>query len=178
MFSFFNISIHILLKFLIFLFFFFPSLLRDLTEQSVWGRGQSTAGRGGVRQARAAAALQCAPRQGRWVPTSPCHWSSLRLHSSPSWCRLWAAGEFVAQFKFTVLLMANGSHRITSGPFLPELYQSEHEVQDPQLKVESPTSLRCQEHHRLASQNSLWISPRLYSKAPQAVKHRRRRKRR
>uniref|UniRef100_A0A8D2ZIU1 Proliferation-associated 2G4, a n=1 Tax=Scophthalmus maximus TaxID=52904 RepID=A0A8D2ZIU1_SCOMX len=44
-------------------------------------------------------------------------------------------GEFVAQFKFTVLLMANGPHRITSGPFDPELYKSEHEVQDPELKV-------------------------------------------
>lgn len=44
-------------------------------------------------------------------------------------------GEFVAQFKFTVLLMANGSHRITSGPFDPELYKSDHEVQDPQLKT-------------------------------------------
>uniref|UniRef100_A0A3B4E9C7 Peptidase M24 domain-containing protein n=1 Tax=Pygocentrus nattereri TaxID=42514 RepID=A0A3B4E9C7_PYGNA len=44
-------------------------------------------------------------------------------------------GEYVAQFKFTVLLMANGPLRITSGPFEPELYKSEHEVQDPELKV-------------------------------------------
>lgn len=44
-------------------------------------------------------------------------------------------GEFVAQFKFTVLLMANGPLRITSGPLEPELYKSEHEVQDPELKV-------------------------------------------
>ncbi|KAL4646177.1 proliferation-associated protein 2G4-like [Arapaima gigas] len=44
-------------------------------------------------------------------------------------------GEFVAQFKFTVLLMANGPLRITSGPFQPELYVSEHEVQDPELKA-------------------------------------------
>ncbi|KAG9340240.1 hypothetical protein JZ751_021681 [Albula glossodonta] len=44
-------------------------------------------------------------------------------------------GEFVAQFKFTVLLMANGPMRITSGPFQPELYKSEHEVQDADLKV-------------------------------------------
>ncbi|KAG9353464.1 hypothetical protein JZ751_018063 [Albula glossodonta] len=43
--------------------------------------------------------------------------------------------EFVAQFKFTVLLMANGPMRITSGPFEPELYKSEHEVQDPELKA-------------------------------------------
>lgn len=51
------------------------------------------------------------------------------------------SGEFVAQFKFTVLLMANGSHRITSGPFDPELYKSEHEVQDPKLKVDAVNSL-------------------------------------
>lgn len=44
-------------------------------------------------------------------------------------------GEFVAQFKFTALLMANCSHRITSGPFEPELYKSELEVQDPELKA-------------------------------------------
>ena len=41
----------------------------------------------------------------------------------------------MAQFKFTVLLMANGPHRITSGPFEPELYKSEHEVQDAELRV-------------------------------------------
>lgn len=44
-------------------------------------------------------------------------------------------GELVAQFKFTVLLMANGPLRITSGPFEPELYKSEYDVQDPELKV-------------------------------------------
>ncbi|KPP72368.1 proliferation-associated protein 2G4-like [Scleropages formosus] len=44
-------------------------------------------------------------------------------------------GEFVAQFKFTVLLMANGPLRITSGPFQAELYLSEHEVLDPELKA-------------------------------------------
>ncbi|XP_019942624.2 proliferation-associated protein 2G4a [Paralichthys olivaceus] len=44
-------------------------------------------------------------------------------------------GEFVAQFKFTVLLMANGPHRITNGPFDPEFYKSEHEVQDPELRT-------------------------------------------
>uniref|UniRef100_A0A8C2CKV6 Proliferation-associated 2G4, b n=1 Tax=Cyprinus carpio TaxID=7962 RepID=A0A8C2CKV6_CYPCA len=44
-------------------------------------------------------------------------------------------GEYVAQFKFTVLLMANGPLRITSGSFDPELYKSEHEVQDPELKA-------------------------------------------
>ncbi|XP_073679379.1 proliferation-associated protein 2G4b [Garra rufa] len=44
-------------------------------------------------------------------------------------------GEYVAQFKFTVMLMANGPLRITTGPFDPELYKSEHEIQDPELKA-------------------------------------------
>lgn len=55
--------------------------------------------------------------------------NGIRLFSSLS------LGEFVAQFKFTVLLMANGPLRITSGPFEPELYKSEFDVQDPELKV-------------------------------------------
>lgn len=50
-------------------------------------------------------------------------------------CAFLFSGECVAQFKFTVLLMANGPHRITNGPFDPELYKSEHEVQDAELKV-------------------------------------------
>lgn len=45
------------------------------------------------------------------------------------------AGEFVAQFKFTVLLMPNGPMRITGGPFEPDLYRSAFEVQDAELKV-------------------------------------------
>uniref|UniRef100_A0A8C5G7K5 Peptidase M24 domain-containing protein n=1 Tax=Gouania willdenowi TaxID=441366 RepID=A0A8C5G7K5_GOUWI len=44
-------------------------------------------------------------------------------------------GEVVAQFKFTVLLMANGPLRITSSLFEPELYKSEHEVEDAELKA-------------------------------------------
>lgn len=44
-------------------------------------------------------------------------------------------GEVVAQFKFTVLLMPNGPLRITSAPFQPELYKSEHDIQDPELKA-------------------------------------------
>lgn len=45
------------------------------------------------------------------------------------------AGEFVAQFKFTVLLMANGPLRITNSLFEPELYKSELDVEDAELKV-------------------------------------------
>uniref|UniRef100_A0A4W3HRQ3 Proliferation-associated 2G4 n=1 Tax=Callorhinchus milii TaxID=7868 RepID=A0A4W3HRQ3_CALMI len=44
-------------------------------------------------------------------------------------------GEFVAQFKFTVLLMPNGPMRITNGPFEPELYKTEYVVQDVELKA-------------------------------------------
>lgn len=44
-------------------------------------------------------------------------------------------GEFVAQFKFTVLLMANGPLRITNSLFEPELYKSEFDVEDPELKA-------------------------------------------
>ncbi|XP_048474809.1 proliferation-associated protein 2G4a [Rhincodon typus] len=44
-------------------------------------------------------------------------------------------GEYVAQFKFTVLLMPNGPMRITSGTFENELYKSELDVKDPDLKV-------------------------------------------
>lgn len=41
----------------------------------------------------------------------------------------------MAQFKFTVLLMPNGPHRITNGALDLELYKSEYEVQDPELRV-------------------------------------------
>lgn len=58
----------------------------------------------------------------------------LFIHHPPPSVFLFS-GECVAQFKFTVLLMANGPHRITNGPFDPELYKSEHEVQDAELKV-------------------------------------------
>jgi len=42
--------------------------------------------------------------------------------------------EIVAQFKFTVLLMPNGPHRITGLTFESELYSSEHTITDPTLK--------------------------------------------
>lgn len=43
-------------------------------------------------------------------------------------------GEYVAQFKFTLLLMPNGTSRITQGPFDPEIIQSEHSIQDEEIK--------------------------------------------
>ncbi|GAB6019403.1 Proliferation-associated protein 2G4 [Chamberlinius hualienensis] len=43
-------------------------------------------------------------------------------------------GECVVQFKFTVLLMPSGSHKITGLPFESEFYESEHSIQDSTLK--------------------------------------------
>ncbi|XP_054712156.1 proliferation-associated protein 2G4-like [Uloborus diversus] len=42
--------------------------------------------------------------------------------------------EYVAQFKFTVLLMPSGSHKITSGPIDLDLYETTMEVGDDSLK--------------------------------------------
>lgn len=44
-------------------------------------------------------------------------------------------GEYVAQFKFTVLLMPSGSHKITGLPFHVNCYESEHSVKDESIKV-------------------------------------------
>jgi len=43
--------------------------------------------------------------------------------------------EFIAQFKFTVLLMPSGSHKITGLPFDPSICESEHEIKDESLKA-------------------------------------------
>ena len=44
-------------------------------------------------------------------------------------------GEFVAQFKFTVLLMPNGPLRITQGPTDMEAYESDKKIEDKEMKV-------------------------------------------
>uniref|UniRef100_A0A224YCS2 Metallopeptidase n=1 Tax=Rhipicephalus zambeziensis TaxID=60191 RepID=A0A224YCS2_9ACAR len=44
-------------------------------------------------------------------------------------------GEFVAQFKYTVLLMPSGSHRITGGQLDLELFESEYKVEDEALSA-------------------------------------------
>ncbi|PRD21581.1 UNVERIFIED_CONTAM: Pa2g4 [Trichonephila clavipes] len=44
-------------------------------------------------------------------------------------------GEYVAQFKFTVLLMPSGSHKITSGPIDLEMYETTKQIEDESLKV-------------------------------------------
>lgn len=49
-------------------------------------------------------------------------------------------GEYVAQFKFTLLLMPNGGCRITEGPFDPEVIQSEYSIQDEEIKALLATS--------------------------------------
>lgn len=43
-------------------------------------------------------------------------------------------GEFVAQFKYTVLLMPTGSHKITGLPVELELFESEHKIEDETIK--------------------------------------------
>jgi len=43
--------------------------------------------------------------------------------------------EIVAQFKFSVLLMPSGSHKITGLPFNPELFESENKIVDEEVKV-------------------------------------------
>lgn len=49
-------------------------------------------------------------------------------------------GEYVAQFKFTLLLMPNGGCRITEGPFDPEVIHSEYSIQDEEIKALLATS--------------------------------------
>jgi len=42
--------------------------------------------------------------------------------------------EFVAQFKFTVLLMPNGPHKITGLPLDLSVYETEHTIEDDSIK--------------------------------------------
>ncbi|OXA56643.1 proliferation-associated protein 2G4 [Folsomia candida] len=42
--------------------------------------------------------------------------------------------EIVAQFKFTVLLMPSGLHKITGLPVDPDLFQSEYKIEDEEIK--------------------------------------------
>lgn len=51
------------------------------------------------------------------------------------------AGEFVAQFKVTVILMPNGPLKITGLPFEPEAYQTEYKIEDEDVKVRHNRSL-------------------------------------
>lgn len=49
--------------------------------------------------------------------------------------------ELVAQFKFTILLMPSGTHKITGLPLEAEKYQSEHKIEDEELKKVLATGL-------------------------------------
>ncbi|XP_076342217.1 proliferation-associated protein 2G4-like isoform X2 [Tachypleus tridentatus] len=44
-------------------------------------------------------------------------------------------GELVAQFKFTVLLMPSGSHKITGEAVDWDMYETEHDIKDDTIKV-------------------------------------------
>jgi len=46
----------------------------------------------------------------------------------------------VAQFKFTVLLMPTSSHKITGISIDPEHYQSDHKIEDEEIKKLLATS--------------------------------------
>jgi len=50
-------------------------------------------------------------------------------------------GEIVAQFKFTVLLMPTGSHKITGLTVDPSQYESEHKIEDEEIKKLLATSV-------------------------------------
>lgn len=67
-----------------------------------------------------------------------------------------ASGEFVAQFKYTVLIMPNGYHKITGLPFEADVYESEKTVEDEEIKV---NLLNCDQKFLLAFHFTfqLWI---------------------
>ena len=44
-------------------------------------------------------------------------------------------GEYVAQFKFTVLLMPNGPHKITGLPFDPAILETDKKIDDLDVQV-------------------------------------------
>jgi len=55
------------------------------------------------------------------------------------------AGEYVAQFKYTVLLMPNGPMKITGFPFDEALVKSEHSVQDVEIQTLLKSSIKLKE---------------------------------
>nr|CAB3264619.1 proliferation-associated protein 2G4 [Phallusia mammillata] len=59
-------------------------------------------------------------------------------------------GEFVAQFKFTILIMPNTPMRITDSFFDPDCYKSSHKVTDPELQnlLNASTSKRAAKKKR------------------------------
>ncbi|GFS94189.1 proliferation-associated protein 2G4 [Trichonephila clavipes] len=57
-------------------------------------------------------------------------------------------GEYVAQFKFTVLLMPSGSHKITSGPIDLEMYETTKQIEDESLKSLLSTPIVSKPHKK------------------------------
>jgi len=55
-------------------------------------------------------------------------------------------GEVVAQIKFTVLMMPNGPMKITGVPLDLSIYESEHQIENEELKVCS-ICLPCKSWH-------------------------------
>lgn len=51
-------------------------------------------------------------------------------------------GELVAQFKFTVLLLPSGTHRITGLPFDKNQCKTERTIKDPELNVSVEVTLK------------------------------------
>ncbi|XP_076342036.1 proliferation-associated protein 2G4-like isoform X4 [Tachypleus tridentatus] len=49
-------------------------------------------------------------------------------------------GELVAQFKFTVLLMPSGLHKITGEAVDWDMYETEHDIKDDTIKKSSRAS--------------------------------------
>jgi len=49
--------------------------------------------------------------------------------------KLLFTGEFVAQFKYTMIMMPNGPLKLTGLPFDSNLYKTDKSVQDEELKV-------------------------------------------
>jgi len=49
--------------------------------------------------------------------------------------------ELVAQFKFTILLMPSGTHKITGLPIVADQFESEYKIEDEDLKIALATSL-------------------------------------
>ena len=60
-------------------------------------------------------------------------WLRIGSNNPPFQCVI--VGEYVAQFKFTVLLMPNGPLKITGLPFDEATVKSEHSIQDVEIQV-------------------------------------------
>lgn len=68
----------------------------------------------------------------------------------------WCAGDFVAHVKFTVLLMPNGSDRITSHP-LQEL-QPTKPLEDPEIKAWLALGVKTKKKGGGKKKKGMWLS--------------------